>query len=139
MKKKDHIFVLNQDKKEEESKTLFEAYTYSGEHDYLNLDDFPCVDIDLNDEEYDVFTDPNVFALHITKGHKNTYYVKRNKSGRLLNPLGLYEEGKSEKYMNHAGRPEWVLQPTNVNVFEYYINFLKTKNIAWINHAEREV
>jgi hypothetical protein len=40
--------------------------------------------------------------------------------------------------MRHAGRPEWEFKETTKQVFDKYINFLKTKNVAWLNNAERD-
>jgi hypothetical protein len=50
----------------------------------------------------------------------------------------MYSEGTAKKQMRHAGKPEWEFKETNEVVFNKYINFLRTKNIAWLNNAERE-
>jgi len=50
----------------------------------------------------------------------------------------MYSEGMAKKQLRHAGRPEWEFKETNEQVFTKYIKFLKTKNTAWLNNAERE-
>ena len=50
----------------------------------------------------------DAYAKRITLGKRVKYYVKRGRYGKLYNPIGMY------------------------------INFLRTKNIAWLNNAERD-
>ena len=113
-----------------------EVYTFSGEHDMINGEGYPVLDLSYED---DIFQDPDAYAVKITKGQKINYYVKRGKYGKLFNPIGMYSEGRKRQQMRHAGRPEWRLENTTEKIFNYYINFLKTKNLAWLNTAEREV
>ena len=94
--------------------------------------------LDLQGDD-DIFTIPNVYAAEVSKGAKTTYYVKRGKYGKLYDPIGMYSEGTQKKQMRHAGKPEWSLQTTSKLVFDQYTNYLKTKNSAWLNNAEREV
>ena len=56
----------------------------------------------------------------------------------LHDALPIYSEGTARKQMRHAGRPEWQFKETTKQVFDKYINFLKTKNVAWLNNAERD-
>ena len=127
-------FVINKEK--ESHKEIMYAYTFSGEEDLKDELGYPMVDIK---KVKDVFTDYKVFALKVVIGNSIKYFVKRGKFGKLFNPIGLYSEGTARKYNNHAGKPEWTLQQTNKKVFDFYINFLKTKNPAWIINADREV
>ncbi len=112
------------------------VYTFSNNYDYEDDDGFPLLD---TDESQDIFKLPDAYAIKITRGAKTTYYVKRGKYGKLFNPIGMYSEGTEHRQMRHAGKPEWEFKSTNSKVFNYYINFLKTKNAAWLNNAEREV
>lgn len=114
------------------------AYTFWGMHEVEDEEGFPLLELEEN-EDVDIFVLHNVFAAELTQGRKVTYYVKRGKYGKLYDPIGMYSEGKQKAQLRHAGKPEWVLKPTSKKVFDLYANYLKTKNSAWLNNAEREV
>jgi hypothetical protein len=128
-------FKINSDKQENSTPSV-EVYTFNGEHDFFNKLGYPMLDLDESDSP---LNDPDAYAVKIVKGHKTNYFVKRGKYGKLFNPIGMYTEGRKNVQMRHAGRPEWRMEPTNEKIFTYYINFLKTKNLAWLNNAEREI
>lgn len=128
-------FVINKKKKENKDVTM-KVYTWSGREDYRDDDDMPL--IDFNMEEDDPFLFIDAYAILMTRGEKVSFYVKRGKYGKLYNPIGMYSEGSSNKQLRHAGKPAWAMQITEEKVFNYYINFLRTKNAAWLNNAERE-
>lgn len=128
-------FKINSNKKDAPDVTV-QVYTYWGEHEYLDEDGYPMLNIE---DIEDVFNSTDAYAIKFIRGAKTNYYVKRGKHGRLYNPIGMYSEGNSKKQLKHAGKPEWNFNPTNEKIFNYYINFLKTKNAAWLNNAEREV
>jgi len=123
-------------KREDETMPNSQVYTFSGEHDLIDNNGYPILDLSYDE---DIFENPDAYAIKITKGEKTNYYVKRGKYGKLFNPIGMYSEGRKTQQMRHAGRPEWRFETTNEKIFTYYINFLKTKNLAWLNNAEREV
>ena len=130
-------FIINKDKEPDEL-PLVHVYTFSGEQDFFDDDGFPMIDLG-EDFDDDFFQEEDAYAIKISKGRKINYYVKRGKYGKLFNPIGMYSEGRKGQQMRHAGRPEWRFEPTNEKIFNYYINFLKTKNSAWLNNAEREI
>ena len=41
--------------------------------------------------------------------------------------------------MSKIGKNEYNFSKVNQRVFDMYLNFLRTKNIAWLNNAEREL
>jgi hypothetical protein len=53
--------------------------------------------------------------------------------------MGMFSEGKSEKFLSKIGRKEYNFKQVNQEIFDMYLNFLSTKNIAWLNNAEREM
>ena len=65
------------------------------------------------------------------------YYIKRGMHGRLFNPLGLQEEIRHGKI--RAGEEEWVYREVSQKTFEFYLDFLTTRNLAYLRNAEREV
>lgn len=107
----------------------YDLYTFLGDHDYLDDDDFPRTD-----------EDSTKVLAKIRKGISNTkYFIKVGSHGQIFNPIGMYSEGKQNKFMSKIGKLEFAFREVNKNVFETYINFLKTKNIAWLNNAQREM
>lgn len=67
------------------------------------------------------------------------YYIKVGTYGKIYNPIGLYTEGHSEKFLAKIGRKQFEYKEVNQKIFDMYINFLTTKNLAWLNNAEREM
>ena len=128
-------FKINAEKQDNSAPDV-EVYTFKGEQDFYNKLGYPMLDLEEDDNPLD---DPDAYAVKIVKGRKVNYYIKRGKYGKLFNPIGMYSEGRKHVQMRHAGRPEWRMEPTNEKIFTYYINFLKTKNPAWLNNAEREI
>jgi hypothetical protein len=116
--------------KEEDNTRATTIYTIYGRHDFEDDSGFPRLEEDKEESN-------DAYAKAVTVGARQKYYVKRGRYGRLYNPIGLYSEGQSGKQMRHAGRPEWTFQETGKEVFDKYLNFLKTKNAAWLNNAER--
>ena len=121
---------INEDKIEEKSKTV-DVFTISGKHTEKDSEGFPRLDEDQQDHH-------EAYAKRIKIGNRIKYYVKRGRYGKLYNPIGMYSEGTSKKQVRHAGRPEWEFKETNEDVFRKYINFLRTKNTAWLHNAERD-
>ena len=103
------------------------VYTVSGSHDFID---------DLSDKKAEDRHEAH--AKFSPDGGKIKFFAKIGKHGRLYNPIGMYSEGTSARNVKHAGRPEWVFRQVTKKVFDYYIQFLKTKNAAWLSNAERE-
>ena len=114
-----------------EENLVVKVYTMKSEEDFLDEDGFPCLSPEKKDESQALAKEV------IFPSGKSKYYLKRGRYGRLFNPIGLYSEGMSHRRRN--GIPEWTYKPSQKKTFELYINFLKTKNIAWLNNAEREL
>ena len=121
-------------------KRLVTAYTMTGREDYVDGTGYPVVEI-ANDmlplAEIEERTD--AYAARVIVGTITKHYIKKGKHGRLFNPIGLYSEGQAKKRMNHAGKMEWTLQSVTPKTFKFYLDFLRTKNEAYLNNAEREV
>ena len=116
------------------------AYTVTGKEDYVDGSGYPVIEI-ANDmmplAEIEERTD--TYAARVVVGKTTKHYIKKGKHGRLFNPIGLYSEGNAKKRMQHAGKMEWTLQSVTPRAFNFYLNFLRTKNEAYLNNAEREV
>jgi len=134
MAKDKTTFIMNKDKEVELKEGFTVVFTFAGKEDYKDAEGFPILDL----EGQEAFSSPDAHAILSNNGNTERYYVKRGRYGRLYNPIGLYSEGTSRKQMRHAGKPEWTFQKTTKKVFDNYVQFLKTRNAAWLNNAERE-
>lgn len=123
----DNLFQINNRKQSLES-VDFIYYTIFGDHEQLNGDGDPIVKSENKALAYKKTVDSNI-----------QYYVKVGLYGKIYNPIGLYSEGKSNKFLSKVGKQEYNFVKVNSKVFDMYLKFLKTKNIAWLNNAEREM
>jgi len=106
-----------------------ECYTVIGSQEYFDENDRPRID----DEE-------KALAKSVSIDNKSPrYYIKVGTYGKIYNPIGLYSEGHSEKFLAKIGRKQFEYKEVNKKIFDMYINFLTTKNLAWLNNAEREL
>ena len=122
----DNIFQLN---KENKSEKTYEFYTLIGKHKFLDKDKNPRVE---NENE-------DTFAKKIIVNNNTKYYIKTGTYGKIYNPIGLFSEGTANKFMSKVGKKAWQFKEVNLKIFNMYINFLKTKNTAWLINAEREL
>jgi len=130
MKAENCIFIQNKNKEQEEIKdTTYQFYTMLGEHDFIDSSNKPQVKKESS----------KVVAKSVSKNGNNKFYIKIGTYGRIFNPIGLFSEGKNEKFIAKIGRKEFEFKEVNQKVFDLYLNFLSTKNIAWLNNAEREM
>ena len=109
---------------------LYEYYTIIGDHDFLDDNGKPRA----NEENSKV-----VAKMVTTDDKPSRYYIKVGTYGKIYNPIGLYSEGKNTKFLSKIGRKQFEFKEVNNKVFDLYLNFLTTKNIAWLNNAEREL
>lgn len=123
----DYIFEQKPGK-EKVSDVVNEYYTIFGKHDSLNDNGNPV--ISPHSEEV---------LAKATVGDKKIYWVKVGSHGRIFNPIGMYSEGKQNKFTSRSGKNEYEFRKVNKRVFDMYVNFLRTKNLAWLNNAEREL
>lgn len=119
-------FIQNHTK--QPSRTV-ECYTILGQQDYLDSTERPRID---NEED--------ALAKAVSVDNKPTrFYIKVGTYGKVYNPIGLYSEGQSKKFLAKIGRKEFEFKEVNQKIFDLYVNFLSTKNTAWLNNAEREM
>tara|TARA_R110002074_G_scaffold395973_3_gene584816 strand:- start:420 stop:797 length:378 start_codon:yes stop_codon:yes gene_type:complete len=113
----------------EPEQKVYEYYTLFGQHDYLDSNHFPRIEEATGD----------VLAKSVTLGDNTKYFLKLGSHGKIYNPIGMYSEGTSNKFLSKIGKKAWEFKSVSPRVFELYTNFLKTKNIAWLRNAEREM
>ena len=66
------------------------------------------------------------------------YYIKSGIDGSLFDPWGMFSEGTQKSYAKGQGKGSWSFKTVNQKCFEFYSNFLKSRNGAWFKNAERE-
>lgn len=124
----DDIFIPNINKVSTDTKNL-ELFTLIGQHKFLDDNKNPRVDLE-NDK---------VYAKKVILDSNQKYYIKVGTYGKIYNPIGLFSEGTANKFLSKIGKKAWEFKEVNSKVFDMYVNFLRTKNIAWLNNAEREL
>jgi len=120
------IFNINKNKTPDQIEYMY--YTILGSHSAVDSENNP---IAKNDKS----------ALAYVKkiNSDEQYYIKVGLYGKVFNPIGMYSEGRQNKFLSKIGKQEYNFTRVNKKVFSLYLNFLKTKNIAWLNNAEREL
>jgi hypothetical protein len=122
-------FIFEQRNQSETQKKI-EYFAMLGDHDFID---------DLNRPRCNK-ENPSVVAKTIqTNNNPPRFYIKIGTYGKIYNPIGLYSEGKNSKFLSKIGRKEWEFKEVNQKIFDLYTNFLTTKNLAWLNNAEREL
>lgn len=120
-----NLFLQNNEKTER----TVECFTVLGSQDYFDENDRPRLD----DED-------KALAKSVTIDNRPPkYYIKIGTYGKIYNPIGLYSEGHSEKFLAKIGRKQFEYKEVNKKIFDLYVSFLTTKNLAWLNNAEREM
>lgn len=130
MKAENCIFTLNKQKStDENSDSITNYYTILGDHEFIDQNNRPRANKESK----------NVVAKSTSKNNLNKFYIKIGTYGKIFNPMGLFSEGKNEKFIAKIGKKEFEFKEVNQKVFDLYLNFLSTKNLAWLNNAEREL
>lgn len=123
----DNIFQINKDKNEETYQ--YQYYTIFGQHSSFDDDGNPlCLDAKKS----------YAYKRINSESNAESYYIKVGLHGKIFNPMGLYSEGKENKFLSKIGKNEYSFTKVNQKVFDMYLNFLRTKNTAWLSNAERE-
>lgn len=120
------IFEINPNK--EKNTSEYEYYTVLGKQNFLDENKNPRVE-----------EQKNCLAYAKTTDEDKQFYIKVGLYGKIYNPIGLYSEGRANKFLSKVGKAEYNFTRVNQKVFDMYVNFLRTKNIAWLNNAEREL
>ena len=126
---------ITKEKTKKKAKRTEIVYTITGKQEYLENDQYPCIKLDAEKAQ----ESPDAFAIKITIGQRTKYYAKRGKYGSLYNPIGMFSEGTASKRLGHSGKFEWKFPEVGKRAFEFYRDFLRTKNIAYLHNAEREL
>jgi|TARA_R110000765_G_scaffold379349_1_gene470354 hypothetical protein len=129
------IFIIDPSRELPEERTVT-VYTVIGKEDYIEEDSgLPCLSVELDDTK----DNPYAHAMKVIGPSSCRFFVKQGAYGKLFNPLGFFSEGREAGVSRHRGRLEWELKEVKEKVFNFYVNFLRTKNLSYIRNAEREL
>ena len=70
---------------------------------------------------------------------KYKYHIKSNLDGGLFDPWGMFSEGTQGEYAKRHGKAQWSFKQVHERCFSFYVNFLQSRNKAWLTNAEREI
>jgi hypothetical protein len=104
-----------------------EYYCFSGQEDYIDSHNNPR----LNKEDH------RTLAKKIILDNKYKLYIKVDENKNILNPMSIYSE-KYKHLQNLKKFKDCSYKLVGPKAFNYYIKFLKTKNISWLYNTERE-
>lgn len=123
----DCVFSVDKNQKPD---IVEQYYTLSGMEDFIDDQQMPRV-TKINEK---------TFAKKIIRDDGTIRYsVKLNPNGKLYNPVSMYGQDKGNTFLDRVCRSNDRFKNVSLKTFDLYINFLKTKNLAWLNNAEREV
>lgn len=123
-------FIFNPVDNQRNSGADNEFYSSMGSHDYLDTNNCPRITQE---------NDKRVLAKKIIREDGSIKYsIKLTNSGKMQNPISMYGIEKDNSFLDRVCRSNDRFKEVNYKVFDLYVNFLKTKNIAWLHNAERE-
>jgi len=69
------------------------------------------------------------------------YFIKISPDGFLYDPFGLHTEGKEAEFAREEklGRPTWSWVDITKRCFNFYLQYLETRNAGYLKNAEREI
>ncbi len=123
----DSLHEIRPTKPKPEVEHINRFYTLFGQHDFLE-NNLPCLA---------KFDDVKMFAYSVQHGNVITYFCKVDKRGRLYNPIGMNTQNEIRRNKQQS-KDNWQFRKQEKKVFNYYLQFLKTKNPAHLNVAQRE-
>jgi hypothetical protein len=108
-----------------------EFYTLVGLEDFTDISNNPRI----TDEN-----DAKILAKKIIREDKSVRFsVKLASNGKMYNPVSIYGQEKTSNFLDRICRNTNKFRDVNSKAFDLYVKFLKTKNTAWLNNAEREM
>lgn len=122
----DYIYTKNIDR----NTITNEYFTLIGLEDFIDDSNRPRIENPEND---------NVFAKKIVRDNSSVRYsIRLSKDGKIFNPASIYGKENNNTFLDRVCRASGKFRDVNYKTFDMYINFLKTKNTAWLHNAERE-
>ena len=132
-----HPERAEQDKSVETTKDTL-VYTISGKQDFKDENKYPIL-VDSFNEDGDITelaeNKTLAFAKTAVVRGRQRYYIKRNGQGSLYNPMNTIDDHRGLNKIK--GIVPWKFTEVRVEVFQFYIDFLRTKNKSRLTYAQR--
>lgn len=116
------------------------VYTTIGKNDAVDAAGYPVLQSKVLDSKVTLAQDRDLAcAMSISRPSQPEpeYYIKGKGDGRFVDPNSIDQDGRNNK--TRLGLPELQWRRVNRNSFISYLEFLRTKNRAYLVNAEREV
>jgi hypothetical protein len=114
-------------------------YTLIGKESYIDEDGFPR----LETENSLVFAKAikNKLSKKFNEDTQYRFYIKTDPNKNIHNPIELYttKDKNNRSFLNKICKTETTFTEVTQNIFNQYINFLKTRNTRWLDQAQREL
>lgn len=112
------------------------------EHDFLDDQGDPRI-TEENDDKIMAKAIPNKPSKHMTNTQMQyRFYVRTEQNNAIYNPVPIASSVKDKKpfqFINSVCKNNMTFKEVSQSVFDKYLTFLKTKNIRWLNAAQREI
>jgi hypothetical protein len=79
-----------------------------------------------------------VYAKKILSAGRSNYYIKLSLENKFYNPLSVYGLEKTKSFLDNVVRDANKFKSVNKKAFDFYLTFLKTKNLSYLYNSERE-
>lgn len=123
--KPSHIFTNDPQHQDEK----LELFTIVGHEDYTDENGYPCT---RTENQY-------TYAKKITRTDGSAKYTIRiGADKKLYNPVSPIDKMSNSLFLDRVSRSNTKFRSVNQKTFEWYLQFLTTKNISWLHNAERE-
>lgn len=123
-------YIFRQDRTATRNETKEEFFTLMGNEDFIDDNNNPRINSENSD---------SVYAKKILRDDGSyRYSIRLATSGKLFNPLSIYDNKNDKNFIERICRSSEKFRNVNGRAFDLYLSFLKTKNTAWLNNAERE-
>lgn len=115
-------------------------YTLIGSESFIDDDGFPR----LSTENHEVYAKAikNKPGKKFNSDIQYRFYIKTDPNKNICNPIEIHSSIKNKKntaFLNKICKNEEIFTEVTPQIFDHYINFLKTKNIRWLDNAQREL
>jgi hypothetical protein len=67
------------------------------------------------------------------------YYIQMSPTGEVYNPIQYHKiKDKKHNIITQVCKTEWAFKEVNKIIFDKYLQFLNTMNLAWLKEIERD-
>ena len=120
-------FIFQQANSPKETEEKY--YCILGSEDYVDDEGFP------RKKNID-----NSVVARSTPGRDSCrHFIRISQNKKLYNPISVMDDDRSSDFLDSVCRSSDSFKSVNNKIFSMYLNFLISKNIAWLHRAEREM